>query len=89
MEKNKLNIQYFDVHCQFEKSGYSIPVQMVSYSFQTDKSVIEHCKNEKLFEQEGDDEYVDYVTEIEESEYKDMKNSTHLKKHIQQHLITY
>jgi len=72
--KDTLNIQYFDVHCQFEKSGYSIPVMMAGYRMQTDKSVIEHCINEKLFEQEGDEEFVDYVTEIEKDEYRQMKN---------------
>lgn len=71
---NKLIIQYFDVHCQFEKSGYSIPVKMVGYRTQTDQSVIEHCKNEELFEQKGDEDFVDYVTEIEEDEYNQMKN---------------
>jgi hypothetical protein len=69
-----MNIQYFDVHCQFEKSGYSIPVRIVSYNLQTDRSVIDYCKSEGLFEVEGDDYFVDYVTEIEEDEYNDMKN---------------
>lgn len=71
---NKINIQYFDVHCQFEKSGYSIPVMITGYGMQTDESVIEHCINEKLFAQKGDEEFVDYVIEIEEDEYKQMKN---------------
>ena len=71
---DKLIIQYFDVHCQFEKSGYSIPVKMVGYRIQTDQSVIKYCKNEELFEQKGDEDFVDYVTEIEENEYNQMKN---------------
>ena len=74
MKRNKLNTQYFDVHCQFENSGYSIPVMMHGYRKQDEQSIKDHCKNERLFVEEGDDEFVDNITEIDKDEYDKMNN---------------
>ena len=67
--------QYFDVHVLITRTrGYSIPVKIQSNKLLTDENVIEFCKENRLFEEKEDCKIVDYVTEMEESEYKEMKN---------------
>ena len=67
--------RYFEVHCFFRRNeGYSIPVKMTGDETYTDDEVIQHCIDKKLFSDEGDEEYVDYVEEITFEEYTSMKN---------------
>jgi hypothetical protein len=73
--KNTLITQYFDVHCQIDESGYSIPVAMVGYRKQDDKSVTNHCLQEQFFKEEGDEFFIDYIKEIDEEEYNRLKNA--------------
>lgn len=65
---------YYDVHCFIDrKNSYSIPVKIISSNILTDSDIIKYCIENNLFLYEGDDYYVDYITEIDKEEYKDMK----------------
>ena len=67
--------KYFDVHVFFSRNnGYSIPVEMESsFDVVDDEDVINHAVENELFTESGDESQVDYVQEIDESEYLDMK----------------
>lgn len=66
---------YYDVHVFFARNkGYSIPVKIISKKILTTDEVIEYCVEHKLFSENGDQNNVDYVAEIEKSEYNNMKN---------------
>lgn len=70
--------QYFSVHIFFSRNeGYSIPVKIVSEDVldeDTDEeTIIQHCVEQKLFSEEGDEHHVDSIYEIDLKEYKEMK----------------
>jgi len=65
---------YYDVHCFFDgHGGYSLPVAIDTDEVLTDKEVISYCKQNNLFIAEGDENYVDYVTELDQEDYQDLK----------------
>lgn len=66
---------YYDVHVFITRhDGYSIPVKITSDKILTDDDVIKYCVENDLFSEQGDENHVDYVTEIDKDEYNDMKN---------------
>lgn len=68
--------RYYDVHCFFDRTdGYSIPVKIVSERILNDDEIIQHCIDNDLFSQEGDDAFVNYVEEIDKEDYQDMKGT--------------
>jgi hypothetical protein len=64
---------YYEVYCKFETSGYSIPVEIDTDELLTDDEVISYCEQNNLFYQEADKYYVDYVNEIDQEDYQDLK----------------
>jgi hypothetical protein len=67
---------YFDVHVFFAVSeGYSIPVEISFEDEISEDVIIQHCVENKLFSEEGDESCVDTVTEIDVDEYNQMKNN--------------
>lgn len=69
-----MKAKFYDVHVFFNrKNGYSIPVKIeTEQSELSDDDVIQYCVNNDLFSENGDESYVDYVTEIDENEYRHM-----------------
>ena len=69
-----MKAKFYDVHVFFNrKNGYSIPVKIeTEQSELSDDDVIQYCVNNDLFSENGDELYVDYVTEIDENEYRHM-----------------
>lgn len=69
-----MNAKFYDVHVFLNrKNGYSIPVKIeTEQSELSDDDVIQYCVNNDLFSENGDESYVDYVTEIDENEYRHM-----------------
>ena len=66
--------KYYDVHVFISRSdGYSIPVKIEIEKELTDDEVIEFASDNDLFTEDGDQHHVDYVSEMGEEEYKNMK----------------
>jgi len=65
---------YFDVHCNFRdgSDGYSIPVPIDTDEALTKDEVVSYAKQHNLFKQEGDEAYVDNVTEIDLEDFMDL-----------------
>lgn len=70
-------MKYFDIHLFYDrKNGCSVPVaisdEKIENSFNFEDDVIENAIEQKLIDAE-DQRYIDYVNEIDENEYKQMK----------------
>jgi hypothetical protein len=66
-------MRYYDVHCFFDRTdGYSIAIK-VDDSINTDDDILKHCIDNNLFSQEGDENFVDRIDEIDFEDYLDMK----------------
>ena len=70
-------MKYYDVHVFINRvTGYSIPVEMETRQTNknySDDEVIEHCVDNNLFTEDGDESMVDNVTRIDKDEYDQMK----------------
>lgn len=66
--------KYYDVHVFYSrKNGFSVPVEIeTDEDFLDEDEVIEIALNRGLIESE-DSMQVDYVMELDENEYKNMK----------------
>jgi len=63
---------YYELHCFFGgNNGYSIFVE-VDKQMNVDE-LVQWCRDNKKFEEEGDEDYVDYTEEITELEYNEWK----------------
>lgn len=63
--------RFYDVHVFFSRSdGYSIGVAIESERPLTEDQIIEFAADNLLFTDDGDQNHVDYVEEISETEYK-------------------
>lgn len=64
---------YYDLHVFYSRNdGFSVPIEIETEKTLTDIDVINHAINTELIDSE-DANNVDYVTEIEKSEYEEMK----------------
>lgn len=62
---------YYDVHVFFSRQdGYSIGVAIESTNPLSEDQVIEFAADNNLFTDDGDQNHVDYVEEIDEIQYK-------------------
>jgi hypothetical protein len=64
---------YYEVYCTFDDQGYSIPVEIDTDEALTKNELISYCKQNNLFTDEGDENYVDYVRELDLEDYQDLK----------------
>ena len=68
-----MKTRFYDVHVFFSRQdGYSIGVKIESTSPLSEEQVIEFAADNLLFTDDGDQNYVDYVEEIAENEYKSL-----------------
>jgi len=66
-------VKYYDVHVFLSRNdGYSVPVKVATNQDLTDDQVIEIAVDSDLLDM-GDSNHVDYVIEISEFEYNEMK----------------
>ena len=65
-------MKYYDIHLNHHRTkegeGYSIFVKVNTSS---ENEVLQYAINNHLFEEDGDEKYVDYVEEIDEEDYHD------------------
>lgn len=66
--------KFYDVHVFFSREdGYSIPIKIETEVPMDDEDVINACIDMDLFNEDGDQYMVNYVMELDESEYNLMK----------------
>ena len=66
-----MKTRFYDVHVFFSRQdGYSIGVKIESSIPLSDEEIIEFAADSNLFTDDGDQNYVDYVEEISETQYK-------------------
>jgi len=64
---------YYDLHVFFSRNdGYSIPIALESIDELSEYEVIELAIEMDLFQEDGDQNQVDYVLNIDEVEYNQM-----------------
>lgn len=64
---------YYEVHVFFSRTdGYSIPVKVESARPLSEDQIIEFAADNCLFTDDGDQNNVDYVEEIDEKTYKEL-----------------
>jgi hypothetical protein len=69
-------IYYLDVHVSLKGNrGYSIPVKITSEKLLSESEIIEHCRVNKLFQENIDATLVNSIDEITEQEYLNMKGN--------------
>lgn len=65
-------MRYYDIHVNYDGTkdgaGYSI---FVKANVSSEDEVLQYAINNHLFEEDGDEKYVDYVEEIDEEDYHD------------------
>ena len=65
-------MKYYDIHINYdgtkEGAGYSI---FVKANVSSEDEVLQYAIDNHLFEEDGDEKYVDYVEEINEEDYHD------------------
>ena len=65
-------MKYYDIHVNYDRTkegaGYSIFVKVNTSS---ENEVLQYAIDNNLFEEDGDEKYVDYVKEIDEEDYHD------------------
>ena len=70
-------MRYYDVHVSYpskkDSDGYSVFVAVNDDV--TEDTVVDYASKNQLFTEDGDADFVDYVEEITESEYKDAVNA--------------
>jgi uncharacterized protein YneR len=65
-----MKTRFYDVHVFFSRQdGYSVGVKIESVNPLSEEQVIEFAADNQLFTDDGDQNHVDYVEEIDESEY--------------------
>jgi len=65
-----MKTRFYDVHVFFARNdGYTVGVKVESVKPLTEDQIIEYAADRDLFTDEGDQNHVDYVVEISESEY--------------------
>jgi hypothetical protein len=63
--------RFYDVHVFYSRSdGYTIGVEIESVNPLSEDQILEFAADNGLFTDDGDQNHVDYVVEISESEYK-------------------
>lgn len=72
-----MDIKYFDLHVNFDADGgYSIPVDMPQSEIKGNDlqaNVTNYALERGLFVEDGDEHFVDYVSEIDFEDFLDMK----------------
>lgn len=72
-----MNMKYYDIHVDYDGTkdgdgysiyGYSI---FVKANVSNEDEVLQYAIDNHLFEEDGDEKYVDYVEEIDEEDYAD------------------
>jgi hypothetical protein len=65
-----MKTRFYDVHVFFSRSdGYTIGVKIESINPLSEEQIIEFAADSNMFTDDGDENHVDYVVEIDESEY--------------------
>jgi hypothetical protein len=68
-----MKTRFYDVHVFFSRQdGYSIGVKIESVKPLSEDQIIEFAADSDMFTDYGDENYVDYVEEIAEREYKSL-----------------
>jgi hypothetical protein len=66
-----MKTRFYDVHVFFSRNdGYTIGVKIESINPLSEEQIIEFAADNQLFTDDGDQNHVDYVIEIDEEEYK-------------------
>lgn len=66
-----MKTRFYDVHVFFSRQdGYSIGVKIESMNPLSEEQIIEFAADNQMFTEDGDQNYVDYVEEIDEVQYK-------------------
>jgi uncharacterized protein YneR len=66
-----MKTRFYDVHVFFSRNdGYSIGVKVESVNPLSEEQILEFATDNNLFTDDGDQNHVDYVEEIDEVEYK-------------------
>ena len=66
-----MKTRFYDVHVFFSRQdGYSIGVKIEIANPLSDEQILEFAADNQLFTDDGDQNHVDYVIEIDEEEYK-------------------
>lgn len=64
---------YFDLHVFYSRNnGYSVPVKMEKEYKPSEEQIIQYAIDNKLIDSE-DAQQIDYVDDIDEETYKEMK----------------
>lgn len=70
-------MRYYDVHVSYpskkDSDGYSVFVAVNDDV--TENTVVDYASKNQLFTEDSDADFVDYVEEITELEYKDVVNA--------------
>lgn len=65
-------MKYFDIHVNYDETedgaGYSV---FVGANVANENEALQYAVNNHLFTEDGDEQCVDYVDEIDEEEYHD------------------
>ena len=65
--------RYYDVHVFYsKKDGYSLPIMIETEKFLTEEEVINYVTENDLLNDEGDQNQIDYVSELDEDLYNSM-----------------
>jgi hypothetical protein len=65
-----MKTRFYDVHVFFSRSdGYTIGVKIESVKPLSEEQIIEFATDSNLFTDDGDENHVDYIVKIDESEY--------------------
>ena len=66
-----MKTRFYDVHVFFSRNdGYTVGVKIESVNPLSEEQIIEFAADNQLFTDDGDQNHVDYVIEIDEIEYK-------------------
>jgi hypothetical protein len=66
-----MKTRFYEVHVFFSRQdGYSIGVKIESVNPLSEDQILEFAADNQLFTDDGDQNHVDYVIEIDEAEYK-------------------
>lgn len=66
-----MKTRFYDVHVFFSRNdGYTIGVKIESINPLSEDQILEFAADNQLFTDDGDQNHVDYVIEIDEEEYK-------------------
>jgi uncharacterized beta-barrel protein YwiB (DUF1934 family) len=69
-----MKTRFYDVHVFYgRQNGYSVGVKIESVNRLNEEQIIEFTTDNDLFTDDGDQNYVDYVEEIDEQTYYFLK----------------